>query len=295
MLPFDNKSEFQVVVDMPEGTTVEQTARVLAELAEYLRTRPEVTDFQVYAGTASPMNFNGLVRQYYLRQGPHVGDIQVNLVPRTERDLKSHDIALEVRGPLVEIGKRFGASVKVVEVPPGPPVQAPIVAEIYGPDYEGQARLAEALHALFVETEGIVDTDTSVEASASRIVLEVDRQRAALLGVPQASVAAALATALSGEDVVYLHDGHSRNPVPVRLELPVADKADLDSLLMLRVAGRDGTLVPLAELVQVRDAEWERTIYHKDLLPVVYVTGDMAGRVDSPLYGMFSLVSKLRD
>nr|MBO2514937.1 multidrug transporter AcrB [Gammaproteobacteria bacterium] len=295
MLPFDNKSEFQVVVDMPEGTTVEQTARVLAELAEYLRTRPEVTDFQVYAGTASPMNFNGLVRQYYLRQGPHVGDIQVNLVPRTERDLKSHDIALEVRGPLVEIGKRFGASVKVVEVPPGPPVQAPIVAEVYGPDYEGQARLAEAIHALFVETEGIVDTDTSVEASASRIVLEVDRQRAALLGVPQASVAAALATALRGEDVVYLHDGHSRNPVPVRLELSVADKADLDSLLMLRVAGRDGTLVPLAELVQVRDAEWERTIYHKDLLPVVYVTGDMAGRVDSPLYGMFSVVTKLRD
>src|SRR5690606_37541366 len=168
---------------------------------EYLRTRPEVTDFQVYAGTASPMNFNGLVSQYYLRQGPHVGDIQVNLVPRTERDLKSHDIALDVRGPLVEIGKRFGASVKVVEVPPGPPVQAPIVAEVYGPDYAGQARLAEALHALFVETEGIVDTDTSVEASASRIVLEVDRQRAALLGVPQASVAAALDTALRGEDV----------------------------------------------------------------------------------------------
>ena len=295
MLPFDNKSEFQVVVDMPEGTTVEQTARVLSELADYLRTRPEVTDFQAYAGTASPMNFNGLVRQYYLREGPHVGDIQVNLVPRRARDLKSHEIALEVRGPLVEIGERFGASVKVVEVPPGPPVQAPIVAEIYGPDYAGQARLAEAVHALFAETDGIVDTDTSVEASASRLVLEIDRQKAALLGVSQAQAAAALDTALRGEDVVYLHDGHSRNPVPVRLELPVADKADLDSLLMLRVAGRDGTLVPLAEIIDVRDAEWERTIHHKDLLPVVYVTGDMAGRLDSPLYGMFSLVARIAD
>jgi multidrug efflux pump subunit AcrB len=293
MLPFDNKSEFQVVVDMPEGTTVEQTARVLSELGAFLRTRPEVTDFQAYAGTASPMSFNGLVRQYYLREGPHVGDIQVNLVHRTERDLKSHDIALAVRAPLVEIGNRYGASVKVVEVPPGPPVQAPLVAEIYGPDYAGQQRLAAAVHELFVATDGIVDTDTSVEARAPRILLDVDRQKAALLGVSQANVAAALDTALRGEDVVYLHDGHSRNPIPVRLELPVADKADLDSLLMLRVAGRDGGLVPLAEIVDVRHSEWESTIYHKDLLPVVYVTGDMAGELDSPLYGMFSLVSRI--
>src|SRR5690606_11931476 len=155
MLPFDNKSEFQVVVDMPEGTTVEQTARVLADLAANLRERPEVTDFQAYAGTASPMSFNGLVRQYYLREGPNVGDIQVNLVHRTARDLQSHDIALAIRGPLVEIGERHGASVKVVEVPPGPPVQAPLVAEIYGPDYAGQQRLAEAVHGLFAETDGI--------------------------------------------------------------------------------------------------------------------------------------------
>jgi multidrug efflux pump subunit AcrB len=293
MLPFDNKSEFQVVVDMPEGTTVEQTARVLADMAAYLRTRAEVTDFQVYAGTAAPINFNGLVRQYYLREGANVGDIQVNLVDRTERDLQSHDIALAVRAPLVEIAARYGASVKVVEVPPGPPVQAPLVAEIYGPDYAGQQRLAAAVHDLFASTTDIVDTDTSVETAAPRIVVDVDRQKAALLGVPQASVAAALTAALGGEDVVYLHDDHQRNPIPVRLELPVADKADLDSVLMLRVQGRGGNLVPLAEIVEVSQTEWEQTIYHKDLLPVVYVTGDMAGDLDSPLYGMFSMVREI--
>src|SRR5690606_31443244 len=200
--------EFQVVVDMPEATTVEQTARVLAEMAAWLRTRPEVTDFQVYAGIAAPINFNGLVRQYYLREGANVGDIQVNLVDRTERDLQSHDIALDVRPPLVEIAERYGASVKIVEVPPGPPVQAPLVAEIYGPDYEGQQRLAGTIHQLFDATDDIVDTDTSVESPAKRLVVEVDRQKAALLGVPQASVAAALDTALRGEDVVYLHDAH---------------------------------------------------------------------------------------
>src|SRR5690606_5307956 len=192
-----------------------------------------------------------------------------------------------------EIARRYGASVKVVEVPPGPPVQAPIVAEIYGPDYGGQQRVAAAVHELFQSTAGIVDTDTSVETPARRIVVDVDRQKAALLGVPQASVVAALDAALRGEDVVYLHDAHQRNPIPVRLELPVADKADLDSLLMLRVAGRGGHLVPLAEIVEVSEREWEHTIHHKDLLPVVYVTGDMAGELDSPLYGMFSMVGQI--
>src|SRR5690606_36817092 len=201
----------------------------------------------------------------------------------------------DVRGPLVEIAKRYDASVKVVEVPPGPPVQAPLVAEIYGPDYAGQQRLAAAVHELFDTTSDIVDTDASVEAPAKRIVVDVDRQKDALLGVPQSRVTAGLDAALRGADVAYLHDEHQRNPIPVRLELPVADKADLDSLLMLRVAGRDGSLVPLAEIVEVSEREWEPTIYHKDLLPVVYVTGDMAGDLDSPLYGMFSLVRRIAD
>ena len=290
MLPFDNKSEFQVVLDMPEGTTLEQTGRVLDEMAAYLATLPEVTDYQVYAGTAAPINFNGLVRQYYLREGPNVGDIQVNLVGKSDRKRKSHEIASAARPALDAIGRKYGGSAKVVEVPPGPPVQAPLVAEVYGPDYAGQQRIARELRAVFEATDDIVDIDDSVEAAAPRKVVSVDRNRAALLGVSQASVAQALQTALSGEDVAYVRNGYQKYPLPVRLEIPVADKSELDSLLMLRVAGHGDSLVPLAEIVTVQDADWEQTIYHKDLLPVVFVTGDMAGRFDSPLYGMFDMV-----
>ena len=290
MLPFDNKSEFQVVLDMPEGTTVEQTGRVLDEMAAYIRDIPEVTDYQVYAGTAAPINFNGLVRQYYLREGPNIGDIQVNLVGKSDRKRKSHEIASAARPALDAIGRKYGGSTKIVEVPPGPPVQAPLVAEVYGPDYAGQQMIARELRAVFESTDDIVDIDDSIEAAAPRIVVSVDRNKAALLGVSQASVTNALQTALSGEDVAYVRDGYQKYPLPVRLELPVADKSELDSLLMLRMAGHGDSLVPLAEIVTVRDSEWEQTIYHKDLLPVVFVTGDMAGRFDSPLYGMFDMV-----
>ncbi len=295
MLPFDNKSEFQVVLDMPEGTTSEQTGRVLDEMARYLATLPEVTDYEVYVGTAAPINFNGLVRQYYLREGANVGDIQVNLVDKARRDRKSHDIATAVRPHLDEIGRKFGGSVKIVEVPPGPPVQSPLVAEVYGPEYAGQQEIAGELRRLFADTPDIVDIDDSVEAAAPRLVVSVDRNRAALLGVSQSSVTQALRTALSGEDVTFVRDGYSKYPVPVRLELPVSDKSEVDSVLMIRVPGRDGNLVPLSEIVNVRRSEWEQTIYHKDLLPVVFVTGDMAGRFDSPLYGMFDMVGRIGD
>ena len=293
MLPFDNKSEFQVVVDMPEGVSVERTARVLDELAAEVRKVPEVSDYQAYAGLAAPINFNGLVRQYYLRSGANVGDLQVNLVDKKHRDRQSHEIARNLRPALAAIGVEYGASIKVVEVPPGPPVQAPLVAEVYGPDYAGQLQVAADLRDIFASTADIVDVDDSVEAPAKRLVLAVDRNKAALLGVQQADVTHALATALGGEDVTYVRDGHGKYPIPVRLELPVADKAELDSLLQLRLAGRDGRLVPLSEIVTVIDSQWEKTIYHKDLLPVVFVTGDMAGKLDSPLYGMFSLVSRI--
>jgi multidrug efflux pump subunit AcrB len=254
---------------------------------------PEVTDYQVYAGLAAPINFNGLVRQYYLREGANVGDIQVNLVDKSARKRKSHEIAGAARARLHDIATTFGGAVKIVEVPPGPPVQAPLVAEVYGPDYGGQQKVAGELRELFASTADIVDIDDSVEAAAVRLVVAVDRNKAALLGVSQASVTKALQTALGGEDITYVRDGYQKYPVPVRLELTDADKSGLDSLLMLRVAGRDGTLVPLAEIVNVREAEWQQTIYHKDLLPVVFVTGDMAGRFDSPLYGMFDMVSRL--
>ena len=294
MLPFDNKSEFQLVVDMPEGSTLERTNQLLGELAQAVAKVPEVANWQGYAGTAAPITFNGLVRQYYLRSGPLVGDLQVNLVDKHLRDRQSHAIALAVRPALAKIGARYGASVKLVEVPPGPPVIAPIVAEIYGPDYATVRTLALGLEHDFRANPDLVDIDTSVEADAPREVVVVDRARAARLGLDQAGIAQALRTALSGEDATYLMDGHARYAVPVRLRLPAGDQASLAQLLALRVRAQGGALVPLSEVVSVQPAQWEQAIYHKDLLPYAMVTGDDAGATDSPLYGMFSLVSKLR-
>jgi multidrug efflux pump subunit AcrB len=284
---------FQVVLDMPEGTSVEQTARVLDAMAESIERVPEVTDYQVYAGTASPINFNGLVRQYYLRSDSNTGDIQVNLVDKHERKRSSHEIARSVRDELTAIGREFGASVKIAEVPPGPPVMSPIVAEIYGPDYEEQKQLGRQLEAIFRDTPDIVDIDTSVESDAARFIIEVDRQRAALLGVPQQRVAAILQMALKGEDVTYVHQARERYPIPVRLDLPVSSKADLDALLALEVRSQGGQRVPISEIANVREVSWDDAVYHKDLLPVVFVTSDMAGRLDSPLYGMFTLSGKI--
>jgi multidrug efflux pump subunit AcrB len=293
MLPFDNKSEFQVVVNMPEGTPVETTARVLEELSAVVRALPEVTDFQAYAGTSAPINFNGLVRQYNLRQSAEFGDLQVNLVDKHERDRKSHEIALAVRPALAEIGRRYGASVQVVEVPPGPPVMAPLVAEVYGPDYEAQRRVAADLRRLFDTTEDIVDTDDSLEAPVARYVHAVDREKAAKLGVSQQQVVETLAMALGGSDVSFVHRGRERQPTGIRLQLPTADQADPRSLLELRVRSVTGALVPLSEVVDVREESWDGAIHHKDLLPVAYVTGDMAGRLDSPLYGMFRIIGRI--
>ena len=296
MLPLDNKSEVQVVVDMPEGSTLEQTNALLAELAAKLDTVPEVLDYQAYAGTAAPINFNGLVRQYFLRSGSNVGDLQVNLVDKHHRKRQSHEIALAIRPMLAQVGKRYGASVKVVEVPPGPPVLSPLVAEVYGPDYAGQRRVALALaKERFAATEGIVDVDTSVEAAAPREQIVVDRARAARLGVPQSAIADAIAMGVSGLDATYVHDGASKYPRPVRLRLPAQDQAALASLLALKVRGGQGQLVPLSELVRVEKATWDGAIHHKDGLPVVYVTADEAGKLDSPLYGMFGIVGQLGD
>ncbi|MCX7033977.1 MAG: efflux RND transporter permease subunit [Arenimonas sp.] len=295
MLPFDNKSEFQVVVDLPEGTPLERTNALLLELAAEVSLQPEVLDVQGYAGTSGPVNFNGLVRQYYLRSGANVGDLQVNLVGKHDRDRKSHDIARAVRPALANIGQRYGASVKVVEVPPGPPVMSPLVAEIYGPDADRAREIARDLQARFIATDGIVDVDSSVEAPAERELVVVDRVRAARLGIPQQAIADALALGVGGRDVTYLRDGASKYPVPVRLRLPAGDQASLEQLLTLRVRAGDGRLVPISEVVTVERLPWEPVIYHKDLLPVVYVTGDEAGALDSPLYGMFDLVGQVGD
>jgi multidrug efflux pump subunit AcrB len=294
MLPFDNKSEFEVMANLPAGSTVETTARLLSALSRVIARVPEVSDYQAYAGTASPTSFNGLVRQYYLRHSPELGEIEVELVPKEERHRQSHAIALAVRPALAAVARQYHASIQVVEVPPGPPVQAPIVAEIYGPDYAGQIRLAQRIRRVFDGTPGIVDVDDSVVAASPRLVLAVDRQKAALLGVAQAQITRTLAIGLSGLDATYVHVGREQDPIPVRLELPVADQARIQSLLALEVRSASGALVPLASLVRVQPSTLEQPIYHRDLLPVTYVTGDMAGRLDSPLYGMFAIVSRLR-
>jgi multidrug efflux pump subunit AcrB len=294
MLPFDNKSEFQVIVDMPEGTSLEQTSRVLNEMADSLQQVKEVTDYQIYAGTAAPINFNGLVRQYYLRAGANVGDIQVNLTNAHDRDRQSHEIASSVRPALQVIAQKYHASVKVVEVPPGPPVMSPIVAEVYGLDYAGQIKVAKDIRGVFDKTPDIVDVDDSVEASQKRLVVQVDRSKAALLGVSQDTIASAINTALAGEDVVFLHGKGIKYAVPIRLEFPIALKDSMSSILALRVRSQSAQLVPMSELVSVQETTREHSIYHKDLLPVVYVMGDMAGETDSPLYGMFSIFSGIK-
>jgi multidrug efflux pump subunit AcrB len=295
MLPFDNKSEFQVVVDMPEGTPVEETLAVLEALSDELMKVPEIRDVQMYAGTAAPINFNGLVRQYYLRGQPDQGDIQVNLVDKHQRDRQSHDIARSVRAPLQAIGAQLNANVKVVEVPPGPPVMAPIVAEIYGPDYGMQIAAAKQLRAEFENTPDIVDTDDMVEDDQSKWLIRIDRQRASHVGVAQASIVQAINTALGGEDVSYLHTGQQKYPLPIRLELPEGDKAGLNNLLTLKVKAADGGYVALADLVSVEESTVEKTIYRKNLKPVVFVTADMAGELDSPLYGLFSIAMNMDD
>ncbi len=295
MLPFDNKSEFQVVVDLPEGTPLERTNALLLEVAQELANVPEVHDIQGYAGTSGPVNFNGLVRQYYLREGANVGDLQVNLVDKHERDRQSHAIARAVRPALAAIAARYGASLKVVEVPPGPPVMSPLVAEVYGPDAARVHAIAADLQRRFVATDGIVDVDSSLEADSQREVVVVDRDRAARLGVSQATIAQALQLGVGGRDATYLRDGASKYAVPVRLRLPAGDQASLEQLLTLRVRAGDDRLVPLSELVDVVREPWEATIHRKDLLPVVYVTGDEAGELDSPLYGMFDLVGQVGD
>ncbi len=294
MLPFDNKSEFQVVVEMPAGTPLENTAATLHELGAYLAQQPEVLNLQAYAGTASPITFNGLVRQYYLRADAEQGDVQVNLVDKQHRDDKSHVIAQRLRPELEKIGARHHALIKVVEVPPGPPVMSPLVAEVYGPDEAGRQALARRVAQAFTATPDIVGVDTSLKEDAPRVYLRVRRQRAESLGIPVAMVAQTAAMALSGVDAAYLHDGHTKYPVPVRLQLPLADQVGLDAILAMPLRAANGQMVPLSELVQVEQGVIDKPFFTKDLQGVSYVFGDMAGKLDSPLYGLFAIRDKLQ-
>ena len=294
MLPFDNKSEFQVLVEMPAGTPLENTAAVLHELGDYLAQQPEVINLQAYAGTASPITFNGLVRQYYLRADAEQGDLQVNLVDKHHRNDKSHAIAQRLRPELEKIGARHRARIKVVEVPPGPPVMSPLVAEVYGPDEAGRQVLAGRIAKAFAATPDIVGVDTSLQENAPRAYLRVRWQRAESLGIPVAVVAQTAAMALTGTDATYLHDEHAKYPVPVRLQLPLTDQVGLDAILAMPLRAANGKMVPLSELVQIEPGVIDKPLFTKNLQPLSYVFGDMAGKLDSPLYGLFAIRHNLQ-
>ncbi|MBD5779317.1 efflux RND transporter permease subunit [Pelagicoccus sp. NFK12] len=296
MLPFDNKSEFQVIIDTPEGTTLEQTARVAREMAAALKDEPEVKDYQVYVGTASPFNFNGLVRHYFMRRGPNVADIQVNLLPKHDREAQSHDIAKRIRPKLTPIAERHGASFAVAEVPPGPPVLQTLVAEIYGPTAEARLKLATAVKEIFESTEGVVDVDWYVEAEQAKTLLVLDEEKAALHGITEAAVARAIQLGSLGYPVGLLHDEAEREDVTVLLELPPEARARAEDLLALELRSEMNPmapLVPLRELVSVQETKGERNIYHKNLMNVTYVTADVAGVVESPVYAILEMNKKL--
>ena len=298
MLPFDNKSEFALVVDMPAGTAVEDTAAALHEMGAFLATQPEVLHLQGYAGTASPITFNGLVRQYFLRADPQQGELQVNLVHKSQRQGQSHALAQRLRPALEQIAARHGARLKVVEVPPGPPVLSPIVAEVYGPDEAGRQQLAARLEKAFAATPDIVGIDTTLAADAPRVFLRINRQRAGQLGVPVATVAATVQGALSGLDATHLRDGTSKHAVPVRLQLPREAQAGLDALLALPLRTASGALVPLSELVRVERGVIDKPLFTKNLLGVSYLMADVGAggaTADSPLYGLFGIRSQLAE
>jgi multidrug efflux pump subunit AcrB len=291
MLPFDNKSEFQVMVDLPEGTPLEQTARVTSALARAALADPLVRDVQSYSGTSAPYNFNGLVRHYFLRRAPHLGDLQVNLAPKAERSEQSHEIAKRVRDRLAPIAKRFGATIQVAEVPPGPPVLQTLVAEIYGPDAERRTDLARRVRAIMQQTPGVVDVDWYVEDPQARIDLIVDEEKAAAAGVPAAAVASVVRMAVQGEPAGLLHDERAAEDVPIVLGLPREALGGLTAIRAIRI----GTPTPVAigELTRETRATVDRSLYHKNLQPVTYVTADVAGAVESPVYAILAMNREL--
>lgn len=293
MLPFDNKNEFQVVVDLPEGATLEQTTAVCLELAGVLAKEPEVEHLQVYSGTASPYNFNGMVRHYFLRKGPSVGDLQVNLVPKHDRKAMSHDVAIRVRPLLQKIAEKHGAKIKVAEVPPGPPVLQTLVAEIYGPEANKRNELALQIENIFRQTEGVVDVDTYVESDQKKIRLEIDREKAALHGIDTEIISQNLQTAVKGTQVGIIHDPREREDVALIIRFSKEERSHFQSLLMLPIQSSRGVIVPLGELVQIQEEFADKSIFHKNLRPVSYVTADLTGDLASPAYAILALQNKI--
>ena len=293
MLPFDNKNEFQVVIDMPEGSTLERTSAVTREIAQYVSTQPEVVNYQNYVGTSAPITFNGLVRHYDMRGGSNMADIQVNLLHKEDRDLQSHDIAKAMRPEIQKIAKKYGANVKLIEVPPGPPVLSTLVAEIYGPDYEEQIKVAQQVQTVLQNTTDIVDIDWMVEDHQTEFRLEVDKEKAMLNGIAPQQVVGNLTYLLKEYPVSNLYDENSNDNVSIVLSLDDKDKTSLQDIQNLKIKGSQGNMIPISDLVKVRKDTLQKTIYRKDQKRVVYVTADMAGTLESPVYAILGMNEKL--
>jgi len=306
MLPFDNKSEFQIILNMPEGSALEQTAQAAREMGAAVRMEPEVTDYQVYVGVASPFNFNGLVRHYFMRSGANVADVQVNLVNKHERKAQSHDIAKRVRPRIAEIARKYGARVAVAEVPPGPPVLQTLVAEVYGPDEASRHALASKVIDIFKETKGVVDVDWYIEADQPKARFVIDKEKAALNGVSAETISQTLKIAAGGVSVDLVHQPREKEDVDLVLEFPRSMRSTPEDLLAIRVRSGDANalpepggvaqtpLIPLRELVRVEHTITDKSIYHKNLMPVTYVIGDVAGEVESPVYAILQMNKALR-
>jgi multidrug efflux pump subunit AcrB len=308
MLPFDNKSEFQVILNMPEGSALERTAQAAREIAAAIRPEPEVKDYQIYAGVAAPFNFNGLVRHYFMRRGANIADIQVNLVSKSERKAQSHDIAKRVRPRVAAIAAKYGARVAVAEVPPGPPVLQTLVAEIYGPDEAARHALARKVIDIFHSVPGVVDTDWYLEADQPKARFIIDKEKAALHGISAETISQTLRIAVGGESVDLLHVPSEKEDIDIVMQLPLASRARPEELLALRVRSGDANalpekspasaappLVPLRELVTVENVITDKSIYHKNLMPVTYVVGDVAGEIESPVYAILKMNRSLRE
>lgn len=295
MLPFDNKNEFQVVIDMPEGTTLERTAAVAKELGLYISKNDKVTSYQTYAGTSAPISFNGLIRHYDMRSGDNVADIQVNLVDKGERKEQSHDIAKSMREGLQTIGERYNANVKVVEVPPGPPVMSTIVAEIYGPDHAGQIKVAQQIKELLLQTNNVVDVDWTVEADQVEYKFEVDKDKAMKLGIPEVQILQSVNAALSGMPIGIMHNPSTVNQIGIVLQLPDKDKSGIEDILSVKVVNKQGLAIPVGDLVKITEGEKEKSISRKDQKRVVFVTADVAGSLESPVYAMSDVSKRLSE
>jgi len=294
MLPFDNKNEFQVVIDMPEGTTLERTAVVAQEIAQYLSTRPEVVNYQNYIGTSAPITFNGLVRHYDLRGGSNMADIQVNLIDKGERDAQSHDIASLLRPDIQKIATKYNANVKLVEVPPGPPVLSTIVAEIYGPDYEQQIVVANEVQNILKNTADVVDIDWMVEADQTEYQFTINKEKAMLYGVAPQQIAHTMNLALSNRPITTLYDEDAVQQIGLVLALDEKEKSTIQEISQLRIASSQGTMIPIADVVEITETTSAKSIYRKNQKRVVYVLADMAGELESPAYAILGMEEKLK-